>query len=321
MSEQLVNLYGSIHSTVAIPTLSPSITLAAPYTSGGTTIQVSASTDPVTGATLPTTGTFSLTILNPETGSVYGIFRVTSVLGTTLTGAAEGPAFSAPSGAAVVGTMLTAAAITQIKTDAGGGGGSGFIQTLTPPVAADFTQTNFNTGSCVTNQFNNSTPVTSITLQQADPTGSLEIAGLTKPIINPLFTLTIGMSAVFNNINGLIGIWLTDGSAVNIIFGFNPGNNGYFATVLNNFSGSFNTNIYGSQCQPLPQGPLSWLRIQETSSLRIFSVSADGINFMELTSVANTDFFTTVDYGFAIEARQAGNEGQLCCYSFQETTP
>lgn len=117
MSEQKVNLYGSIISSVPITTLVPSITLAAPYVPASGTMIVSAVTDPVTGTVLPATGTFSLTILNAKTGAVYLIFRVASRSGTTLTGVAEGPDNAAPLGAAVVGTMLTTAALTQIQAD------------------------------------------------------------------------------------------------------------------------------------------------------------------------------------------------------------
>jgi hypothetical protein len=116
--EALFNLYGQVTSSVAVPTMQASVTLTSPYTSGGTSIDVSS-----IPSGFPTSGTCSLTILNPETGEVYGIFRVTlPASGLTFTGVVEGAAFSAPTGAAVVGTMLTAAAITQIKTDAGGGG-------------------------------------------------------------------------------------------------------------------------------------------------------------------------------------------------------
>jgi hypothetical protein len=111
MSEQKANLYGSITSTTPVTTLSPSVTLASAYTAGSGEIVVSTAT----GA--PTSGTFSLTILNAQTGAVYLIFRVTSVSGTTFSGAAEGPDANAPIGAAVVGTIITTAALGQIQTD------------------------------------------------------------------------------------------------------------------------------------------------------------------------------------------------------------
>ena len=86
-------------------------TLAAPYTAGSGSISVSSATG------FPTAGTFSVTILNAA-GTVLLIFRVTSVSGTTFTGSAEGSDASAASGSIVQGTMLTTAALTQIRADA-----------------------------------------------------------------------------------------------------------------------------------------------------------------------------------------------------------
>lgn len=111
MSEKFSNLYGNVVSSTPVTTLIPSVTLADAYTAGDGQITVSSAT----GA--PTSGTFSLTIFNAETGAVYLIFRVTSVAGTVFTGAAEGTDANAPGGAAVAGTMLTAAALGQIQTD------------------------------------------------------------------------------------------------------------------------------------------------------------------------------------------------------------
>jgi hypothetical protein len=350
-TEQLVNRYGAVVSSVPVTSLIPSVTLAAPYVAGSGSIVVSATTDPVTGAVAPTTGVFCLTIFNPQTGAVYLIFRVTSVAGTTFSGAAEGPDANAPSGAAVAGTMLTTDAIDQIKLDAltptgvtagsytstnltvgadgritaaanGGGGGSGFIQTLTPPVAGNFSPINFNAGGTTTTQVDNSSPVVSISLIQQDPGASLNIAGITKAPINALFTITIGFTTTAMAPNGIIGIWLTDGSAVNILFGYNP-SNGWVCTVFNNFSGSFNSNIGAAITYPMPLGPIVWLRVQETSTHRIFSMSADGINFFQCAPlVANNAFFTTTQYGFAVESRNlTAGIVQGVLYSFVETTP
>lgn len=112
MAEQTQNLYGSIVSTVPIPTLIPSVVLTSPYVPASGSIHVSVAPTPITG-------TFSLTILNAQTGAVYLIFRVTSVTGggLILNGASEGLDNAAPLGAAVVGTMITVAAINQLKQD------------------------------------------------------------------------------------------------------------------------------------------------------------------------------------------------------------
>jgi len=111
LAEQFANLYGNIVNSSPVATMTPSVTLSVAYTAGAGQITVSSATG------LPASGTFSLTILNAQTGAVYLIFRVTSRAGAVLTGAAEGPDASAPSGAAVVGTMITTAALNQIKTD------------------------------------------------------------------------------------------------------------------------------------------------------------------------------------------------------------
>jgi hypothetical protein len=100
--EQLANLYSS--------------TLASNYVAGSLTMDITSATG------LPTSGTFCLTILQAPSTTyppvVLLIFRVSSVSGTTLTGAAEGPDQNAPANSIVVGTILTVDAINQIKTDA-----------------------------------------------------------------------------------------------------------------------------------------------------------------------------------------------------------
>ena len=143
MSEQLANLY--------------STTLAAPYVAGSLAITVTSAT----GA--PGSGTFTLTILDAGTGDVILLFRVTSVAGPVFTGAAEGPDTNAASASIVVGTILSAAAITQLFADHPGGGG--FIQPTTPPVFGNFSNLNFNVGtSVVTTRDDNTSPADAITL-------------------------------------------------------------------------------------------------------------------------------------------------------------
>jgi hypothetical protein len=304
MSEQLANLYNT--------------TLASGYTAGAGSISVASAT----GA--PSSGTFSLTILNATTGAVILIFRVTSVSGTTFTGAAEGPDTNAAMGSVVVGTILTVAAVDQIKLDAVAGITS-FIQPVTPPVAANFSQINFNTGtSVVTSQVNNSSPINSIYLEQNDPGGTTEIAGLTKAKLASTFTVTIGFSMYIQGaVQGLVGLWLTDGSSNNIIFCYQVAGNAFFnirIPLFNNFAGSFNTDII-TPFTPFYAQPLIWLRVQETASARNYSVSQDGQNFIQVFTESNTAHFTTVDYGWAAEVRGAAGLAAMTVYSFTETNP
>lgn len=371
MSEQKANLYGTVVSSTPITTLVASIKLAAPYVAGSGSIQVTSTT----GA--PGSGTFSLTIFNVETGAVYLIFRVTSVAGTTFTGAAEGPDSNAPMGAAVAGTMITSAALTQIEADtqaatiaainaggelvnaalpntavtpgsytntnltvnskgvitaaangSGGGGGGSFIQPLTAPVAAGFTPTNFNTGSGVTtSQFNNTTPVVSITLQQDDPNITQEIAGLIKPIIAPTFTVTIGYALCGGGIPGcdsqsIAGLWLVDvGGSFNLIWGIQATQNGFRCALFSDFS-TFNSDIMSPfYPAPWPLTGLLFLRIQETASNRIYSLSVDGINFLVMRTESVTAHITTAQYGWALEDRQCYAPISMTIYSFAESNP
>lgn len=199
---------------------------------------------------------------------------------------------------------------------------TGFIQPLTAPNSASFSQVNFNTGSGVTTtQNNNSTPVTSITLTQNDPNGTFQIAGLTKAKINALFTVTVGCSTGTPIPSFIAGLWLTDGSAHNIIMGIDSGgSNGYNVAHYSDFTGTFGNSIFATNSWPY--GPLLWFRVQETVSARNFYVSSDGINFQQVASIGNTTYFTTTQYGFAADNRAGGNGyGSLTCYSFTETTP
>jgi hypothetical protein len=96
-TEQFANLY--------------STTLASSYTAGAGSISVTSAT----GA--PTTGTFTLVIRDSSTKAVILLFRVTSVSGTTFTGAAEGADTNAASSSLVDGTMVTVASLAQMRAD------------------------------------------------------------------------------------------------------------------------------------------------------------------------------------------------------------
>jgi hypothetical protein len=303
-AEQLVNLY---QDTVA----------SGGYTSGSGVLNVSS------GAGAPSSGPFTLTILepnggSPETYSILLLFRVSAVNSATqFAGAAEGPDVSAPAGCLVIGTTLSVAAINNLFSFAG------FLQPLTAPVAANLTAENFNTGSCVTTQNNNTSPVTSITLTQSDPSATGEIAALVKSPINAEFTLTIGCSiAGIQGSGGTVtaGLWLWDGGVNSIAFILNSGN-GFEASVYNNLQGAFVGNVFAEATAPLPTGPLVWFRVQETASNRLYSYSADGINFFQIASESNTAHFTTNKYGFMAECRSAGGLISICCYSMVETHP
>jgi len=112
---------------------------------------------------------------------------------------------------------------SEIKASSGGGGS--FIQPLTAPVSASFSQLNFNQGGTTTVQTNNSTPVTSITISQSDPSDNEETAALVKNKIAATFTVTVGVSITLLSGGGVGGIFLYDGSAKNLFWGIQNSSN------------------------------------------------------------------------------------------------
>lgn len=106
------------------------VSLAVAYVAGFGSITVTSA------AGLPASGTFSVTLVNGGNNQVLMIFRVTGVAGAgLLTGAAEGLDVNCPAGTLVYGTMLTAAAMTQVRADVVG-------SVLIPPVLTALTQNN-----------------------------------------------------------------------------------------------------------------------------------------------------------------------------------
>jgi hypothetical protein len=210
-----------------------------------------------------------------------------------------------------------------------GGGGGSFIQTLTAPVSGNFTARNFNTGAgVVTTQTNNSTPVTSITLAQSDPSGTKNLVALSKNTINALFTVTIAVSIAGNPLTkSLSGLWLSDGGAGpnNLVFGVLSADNGAIgwnylvSEVYSNFV-TFSFDAFVGFSGP-GFGPLVWLRVQETLTNRIYSVSSDGINFVSVLTEAVAAHFTTAQYGFATKTTGLGGNNEITMYSFAESTP
>lgn len=239
---------------------------------------------------------------------------------------------AAPSNPAATNDRLYADSTAhQLKclTSSGGscmpsGGGGGFIQTLTAPTAGSFTQLNYNVGAGVTTtQVNNSSPVTSISILQHDPMGTNNIAALAKNKIAATFTVTTAVSIVTGAVNFLAGLWLSDGGTPpnNLFFAFQS-NVGIIVPVFTSFS-AFSAFAFNNLQIP-PAGPLYWFRVQETASNRIYFMSADGINFAQVFTEANTAHFTTSQYGVGVEPRAASAtspDAQIAWYSFTESNP
>lgn len=45
-------------------------------------------------------------------------------------------------------------------------------------------------------------------------------------------------------------------------------------------------------------GPLIWLKLQDDGTHRLFSISTDGVNWLQVQSTANTDYITPNQAGF-----------------------
>jgi len=207
-----------------------------------------------------------------------------------------------------------------------GGGGGGFIQTLTAPVHGSFTQTNYNAGGTVTTETDNTSPVTSITLQQSDPGATENIVGNLKSKIAATFTITAAFAfAGDGSTNPIPGMWLTDSTpTMNEIVSYTPQNGGIEGVTFNNLGGGFDTFNFQIPTTPWPTGPLGWIQVQETVSARIYRVSSDGITWNQIFTESNTANFTTAKYGFAITSRNGHSTGgstALTLYSWTETTP
>jgi len=233
--------------------------------------------------------------------------------------------------AVTTGTIL--AALTNVMATQFGvasSGGGGFIQALTAPVAANFSQINFSGTGVTTTQVNGTSPVTFITLHQQDPTHTGNLAALSKAKIAATFTVTVALTYNADPGAGAIeGLWLNDTGQNALFFGtFQNGSSTYLpfiqATTQFNNAGSGSTNIYDSSQGGWFAGPVMWLRIQETASARNYYTSSDGVTFYLIYTESNTAHLTTANYGIGIYYFAGSGttyDGGISWYSFTETNP
>lgn len=214
----------------------------------------------------------------------------------------------------------------------GGGGGGSFIQALTAPVPGNFSNVNFSGAGVTTTRLDSSTPVEFITLRQQDPTHTGNLAAISKAKVNALFTITAALTITGDSTGGMIaGLWLNDTGTNNIFFGvyLSSGNNGCqvpFISSQTNFNnaGSGESTVKDPFSTAQVQGPLLWLRIQETLTARNYYLSSDGVTFYLIFTESNTAHFTTANYGMGLYFFNGGGttyDGGLTMYSFTESTP
>jgi len=232
-----------------------------------------------------------------------------------------------------VALYIPGAPVTSVNGNTGAVTVQPFFQTLGAPIAATFTQQNFNTGSGVTTtQSNNTSPVISMTLDQHDPNATKNIVALDKAVIaSESFTLTEALSiAPGAGTNAEYGLYLSDGGSPPniIIFGMQAGSGAPASGVIlvaftfTTFT-AFGTTVFQAG-PPSGFGPLLWLRVVETATTRSYQTSSDGINFAQVFSESVTAHFTTARYGFGLglQAANAVNADAMgTLYSFNATTP
>ena len=242
--------------------------LAIPYVHGGGSVTVASATG------LPTAGTFSLTLVNPATNVVLMIFRVTAVFGTLLSGAAEGPDVDCPAGTLVYGTMLTAAAMQQVKADIIG-------TTLTPPVLGNFIQNNVDK-SVVTPNADGSGFTQVVTGQ--NNAEHLQVIGIAVPLGE--YWLDVACRAIVTSagggVNGGVGVGFVENLG-DTAHQYSALIAGYFGTDVTGTGVTTYSNVTTHNTVPksgetLTTGPLLWFRLHDDRVVhRDYWISVDGV--------------------------------------------
>ena len=273
-------------------------------------------------ASFPAAGPFSVTVVDKNTALPKLVFRVSSVSGNALTGAAETADVACSVNDQVYGTILSAAAMANIIAEASA---SAFIQPLVAPDHTVFSPQNFNDGSHnITTEIDNSSPVTSITLQGTQG-GGFCISYIEKAVLaSKSFTVTVAIATGGDVDNGGgYGLILSDGTKIIFFYVRNTGTGS--APLLNiqqwNSYTSHNSDPYMTEFYYA--GPLLWLRVTEDAVHRSYFTSSDGITFSLIYQEAVTTFFTSTEYGFGggTSASATGGQAQGTLYSFKETNP
>lgn len=288
----------------------------------GTTNPITIVVNAGDGAIFPATasGAFRITV-SDATGTNAEVMIVTTRSTDTFTayrgtkigtfGAVEIPTavLTTHSAGSIVSHNLTAGAMNQILSDH-------LWQPIVTPVVGSFSQFNFNTGAGVTStQVNN--PNNSITLIQNDPSTTNNIAAIGKNIIGGTFTVTAAVAVTAMN-QSFAGLWLNNGTSSNIIVGV-QGANGLRISSFSDYA-----TYVGDIVIPTANlffTPVLWFRVQETAANRLYFISPDGYNFIQIFSESNTAHFTTARYGICAEVRNGTIPIPITLYSFAETTP
>lgn len=291
MAENLQNLY--------------STTLASSYTIADGQIIVAAAPAAGNG-----TYTMSLVIRNSGTGAVILIFRVTSVSGTTLTGAAEGTDANAASGSTVDGSQITVASLGVIL-----GGNYGPIYPSGDPKLQSFAW--INQASATLDISHNGIGIVNPTIENNFNIHARVFAVPATPY-HVEFCMTMRMH---NDTNLLAGVCFADGNSGTpkmMIFGRYQ-----IADQLVQFYASSPT-VYGGST-PINNTTdtvgksLIFFRLGDDGSgggaARTYDVSHDGVDWFNLGGESRSSQFVATHIGILL------NSGPLSlrCYSIKIT--
>lgn len=288
-TEQFANLY--------------STTLASAYTAGDGLIVVTSAS----GA--PASGNFSLTITDQGTGVVKLIFRVTSVSGTTFTGASEGTDANAASGDKVYGTMLTTSAMNQVKTDILDKV-YGDYALITAPTTSLFTSQLASADATAISFANDTTGgLSGVTLSANCSSNDSNIVAEVYNVPSTPYSLRMRFwpGGGFNQYAFCGGLCLTDGTQFICLGGFSrsqaPSQGPELRACRFNTTTSFNSNQLETMTWGFPgRAGLCDIKIVDDGVNRTFYVIGDGskANKVQFYTEATNTFFTPTKVGIFV---------------------
>ena len=257
-------------------------TLANSYVAGSGKIVV------VSASGFPLSGTFSVLILNGATSIL--IFRVTSVNGTTFNGAAEGTDANAQPGYSVIGTMLTAAAMTQIEADVRG---LNIYTNQNPLPLTNYTWQNQGNA----NYAAVGSRTMAITLPGDNATNVLH--ALLQSVPATPYTVHMGMNVPpgFASNYNLTGLCISDGTKY-IFIGYSPSKSTVYVqeTATLTSTPSSIANYGPDMVKPYPGYNYIYFKISDDGTNLTWSFSTDSYSWLQVYQAPRTAYVTSVAY-------------------------
>jgi hypothetical protein len=134
------------------------------------------------------------------------------------------------------------------------------------------------------------------------------------------YTIDICLEPYLNiiNYNGIAVGWRNSGSGSMVLAeqGVNTADTGYKTLNIGKANTTSITSNYLTDITVAEY--YRWMRIADDGTNRITSVSRDGLHWLQIHSVARTDYVTADQVGFAVEARNASLPAALSILSWRE---